>query len=62
MVAVSLIFVKLKAEIKYLEELSSFCHTIERIQRSKFRTIIEQFKPGQELKTIIYESTLKVKA
>ena len=35
---------------------------IERIQRSKFHTIIEEFKSGQELKTIMYESTLKVKA
>ena len=61
MVAVSLVFVKLK-KIKYLEELSSFRHTIERIQRSKFHTIIEQLKSGQELKTIIYDSTLKVKA
>lgn len=36
--------------------------TTERIQRSKFHIIIEQFKSGQELKTIIYKSTLKVKA
>lgn len=62
MVAVSLVFVKLKAELRYLEESTSFCDTIERIQRSKFHTIIEEFKSGQELKTIMYESTLKVKA